>query len=116
MIPEITTLPAPNPAARLKTVIAKDGVVCRLLTLAPGHATSRHEARDGGEQILIVLDGQATVRMADVSTILNPEGALFISAASAYSIEASAPAGARLLRIDLPRRGAGEPVIYSFDR
>lgn len=116
MIPEITTLPTLPPAARLKTLLAQDGITCSLITLSPSDETSRSEAREGSEQLLIVLDGQATVRIADVSTMLNPEGTLLIAPGSAYSLAASPVAGARLFRIDLPARRAAEPVIHSFDR
>lgn len=116
MIPEITTLPALSPAARIKTLLAKDGIACSLLAFAPGDRATRSEASEGGEQVLIVLEGQATVRIAEVSTMLNPEGALLVAAGSTYAIEASPAAGARLLRIALPPRRVAEPVIHAFDR
>lgn len=115
MTPEITTLPALAPAARAKTLLAKDAITCTLLTLAPGAETPRSEAGELGEQLLVVLDGQATVRFPEVSTMLNTEGALLIAAGATHSVAASAAYGARLLRIDLPMRRAAEPVLHSFD-
>ncbi len=116
MIPEVTSLPPLAPSVRAKTLLAKAGVTCALLSLAAGDEISAHDRRDASEQLLVVLDGQATVRTGEVSTILDPEGVLLVAAGSEYSIAASSATGARLLRIDLPPRRTNEPVIHSFDR
>lgn len=115
MIPEITTLPAAAPSLRPKTLLDKDGVTCTLLTLNPGQETAPLEPRENAGRLLIVIDGQVTVRLPGVSTMLDSEGALLLAADASHALAAS-PEGARILRVEWPQPRAAEPVIHSFDR
>ena len=55
MTSQITTLDPVTPSLNLKTILAKQGYTCSLLTLAPGDETPRHDVNQIAERLLFVL-------------------------------------------------------------
>ena len=98
-----------------KTILAKCGFTCTTIMLAPGDETPRPE-NNHGEQILYVVEGEATVRDDDVNTVLVKDHALLIPPGKPYTIAASPGAGAKLLHVQVPNRQIVVPQILSFDR
>lgn len=111
MNPAITTLEPVPAAALVKTILARDGVTCSLLDLAPGEEVPAATAPLPGTQILFVLDGGVTVRDGAINTVLNREEALNLDATRPSTLVANAPGHAKLLRIDLPARPASPPIV-----
>jgi mannose-6-phosphate isomerase-like protein (cupin superfamily) len=116
MNPQIITLdPATTPISA-KTILAKDGFQCSLITLAPGDETPLRESHDVEEHILFVIDGEATVRFGDVNTIVSRDQALLIPKGKTHLIAAGAKGWAKLLRVDVPPRQIITPQILTLDR
>lgn len=112
---EITTLDPVTSAAQAKTILAKEGVRCSLITLAPDEETPLREVRDVEKHILFVVDGEATVRLGHVNTMLAKDAALLIAKGKAHLIAAGA-SGAKLLRVDIPPRQVVTPQILTMAR
>jgi mannose-6-phosphate isomerase-like protein (cupin superfamily) len=115
MNPSLTTLTPPAPAADSKYILSQDGFKCSLLTLAPGDEAARVEGPHVEEQILFVLEGQATVGMEDLNTLLKKDEAMLIPKGREHSITAHPTGWARLLRVEVPPRQVITPQILSFD-
>lgn len=113
MNPQITTLETVTTPINLKTILAKDGFKCSLLTLAPGDETPRREAQEVEDHILFVIDGDVTVRFGDVNTMLAKDGALLIPKGKPHLIAAGAGGWAKLLRVDIPPRQIVTPQILT---
>jgi uncharacterized cupin superfamily protein len=116
MNPQLTTLDPVTTATHTKTILSKEGFSCSLIMLAPGDETPRREANQVEDQILFVVEGDATVRFDDVNTILGKDEALLIQKGKAHVVAAHPGAWAKLLRIDVPPRQVVVPQILSFDR
>ena len=113
---EVTTLDPSTSAINAKSILNKDGFRCSLLVLAPGDETPVREAQDVEEHILFVVDGEATVRLGDVNTIINKDEALLVPKGKRHVISANPGGWAKILRVDVPPRQVVTPQILTFDR
>lgn len=113
---QLTTLdPIPSPT-NPKSILAKDGFQCSILTLAPGDETPLRAAHDVEEHILFAIEGEATIRFGELNTMLKEEEALLIAKGSAHLIAAGAGAGAKILRVEVPPRQVITPQILTVER
>lgn len=113
---QITTLDPVTTATVTKTILAKDGFTCALLTLAPGEATPRYESNQVEEHLLFVVEGAATVRFGEMNALLGKDQALLIRSGEAYTIAAQSNGRTKILRVDVPPRQTVVPQIVTFDR
>ena len=116
MTPQITTLDPVSVPLNTKTILAREGFTCSLLTLAPGDEMPRREANQIEDHVLFVTEGEATVRLGDVNTILGKDQALLIRQGQEYAIAAHPGGWAKILRIDVPPRQTVTPQIITLDR
>ena len=115
MNPILTTLDHSSSPSQMKTILAKDGYTGSLLVLVPGDETSGNDVEQTHDHILYVVEGQATVRSADVSTILSRDQALLIPKGKKHVIAARAAGYTKLLRIEVPPRQLITPQLITFD-
>jgi mannose-6-phosphate isomerase-like protein (cupin superfamily) len=113
--PLVTLDPVTNHTTA-KTILSRDGYTSSLITLEPGSETIVGETDKLEEHLLFVVEGGATVRVDQVNTILNQDGALLIPRGKQHVISAPRNESAKLLRVDVPLRRLNEPEIVSFDR
>jgi mannose-6-phosphate isomerase-like protein (cupin superfamily) len=110
----LTTLEPVTTPINPKTIIAKEGFTCSLLTLAPGDEMSRHEPNQIAEHLLFVIEGGATICLGDVNTMLGKDQALLIRKGEAHVIAALPGGGAKILRVDIPPRQIVTPQIIAL--
>ena len=115
MNPILTTLDRSSSSSHIKTVLSKDGYTGSLLIMTPGDQTSGSDAEKANDHILYIVEGQATVRTGEVTTLLAKDQALLISKGNAHVIAAGADGYAKLLRIEVPPRQLITPQIITFD-
>jgi len=113
MNPSIITLDPTISPILTKTVLAKDGFQCAVLTLPPGAETPLRESTDVAEHLLYAVAGEATVRCGDLNLMLNQDDALLIPQGQAHRIVAGAQSGAKILRVDVPPRQVVTPQILT---
>jgi mannose-6-phosphate isomerase-like protein (cupin superfamily) len=116
MTPQITTLDPVTTPINMKTILAKDGFTCSLLTLAPGDETPRRDAIQIEEHVLFVIEGEATIRYGEVNTILAKDQALLIRQGEEHVITGHPGGWTKILRVDVPPRQIMTPQIITFDR
>lgn len=109
----ITTLDPINTATHAKAILSHDGFRCTLFTLAPGDELSR-PAEEVDEHVLFVVDGEVTLRIGKVNTILAKEQAHHIAKGQHHAIAAHASGWAKVLRVDVPPRQVVTPQILTF--
>lgn len=113
MNPPITTLDPVMSSIISKSVLAKDGFECSITTLAPGDETPLREAHNVEMHLLFVLDGEVTVRLGGINTMLKKDEALLVAKGQAHL---AAPDGwAKILRVDVPPRQVVTPQILTVD-
>jgi mannose-6-phosphate isomerase-like protein (cupin superfamily) len=112
----LTTLDPVASATRTKSILAKNGFECSIITLAPGDETPQRVSHHVEEHILVVLDGEATVQFGDLNTMLKKDEALLISKGQAHLLAAGPNGWAKLLRVDVPPRQVVTPQILTVDR
>lgn len=116
MNPQITTLEPVVPSIGTKSVLAKNGFHCSILTMAPGDETPLRDAHDVEEHVLFAIDGEVTIRFGDLNTMLKKDKALLISKGEAHLIAAGPNGWAKILRVDVPPRQVITPQILTIDR
>ena len=116
MNPKLTTLDPVTTTAHSKTILSQNGFTCSLLTLAPGDETPRDESEHGDEHVLYVVEGEVTIRFANVNTVLTKDKALLIPKGKPYTIAAGSRGGAKLLRTEVPPREVVVPPLVSLER
>lgn len=115
----IMTPQIPDPVTtrtNAKTILAKEGFQCSLVTLAPGDEATLCEAHNVEEHILFVIDGEATVRFGDINTMLKKDEALLIPKGKSHLIAAGKGSWAKLLRVGVPPRQIVTPQILTIER
>ncbi|MEO6003717.1 MAG: cupin domain-containing protein [Opitutus sp.] len=112
----ITTLDPVTRPAHLQTILAEHGITCSLISLEPGAETPLRATTDVDEHLLFVVEGEATVRVTEVNTILEKDQALHIAAGREHVIAANFTGPVKLLRVDIPPRQIVSPPIVSFER
>lgn len=112
MNPLITLDPIPPPAT--KSILAKNGYQCSVLTLAAGEEMPLRATPNVEEHILVVLEGEATLRFGLINTMLKPEEAVLIAKGQPHSIAASSSSGAKILQVDVPPRQVITPQILTM--
>ena len=112
----LTTLDPVTTTNRAKTILAKDGFTCSLITLEPGEETPRKEPDQVEEHVLFVVDGGAVVRSGDVTTMLSTDEAILIPKGKSHTIAAAPSGSAKILRVDVPPRQIVTPQILSVER
>lgn len=115
MNPPVTTLDPVTSGTHTKSILAKDGFQCSIITLA-SDATSLRDAADVEEHILFVVEGEATVRFGDLNTMLKKDEALLVPKGKPHRITTDASGGAKILRVDVPPRQVITPQILTMDR
>ena len=113
MTSSITALDPVTSPLNPKTILAKEGFTCSLLTLAPGDETPRRNADQIEEHLLFVIEGEATVRYGDVNTMLGQDQALLIRKGEQHVIAAQPGGWTRILRVDIPPRQIVTPQIIT---
>jgi len=113
---QITTLDPVTTPLNAKTILAKEGYTCSLLTLAPGEETPRHDPPQIEEHLLFVVEGEATIGFGEVNTILGKDQALLVRKGEDHVINAHPVTGAKILRIDIPPRQIVTPQIITLGR
>lgn len=116
MTSSLTTLDPVTTSLTTKTVLAKEGFACSLLTLAPGEETPRREADQIEDRLLFVIEGEATVRYGDGNTMLGKDQAVLIRKGEQHIIATSPGGWTRLLRVDIPPRQIVTPHIITPGR
>lgn len=104
---------ARSPVFTTKTILAKEGFACSLLTLAPGEETPRREADQIEDYLLFVTEGEVTVRYCDVNTMLGKDQAVLIRKGEQHIIAASPGGWTKILRVDVPPRQIVTPQIIT---
>jgi mannose-6-phosphate isomerase-like protein (cupin superfamily) len=116
MTPQIMTLDPVTTPINVKTILAKEGFACSLLTLAPGDEKAPRDTNQMEDHVLFVIEGEATVRQGEVNTILAKDQALLVRQGEEYVITAPPGGWAKILRVDVPPRQIVTPQILAFDR
>jgi len=116
MNPQLTTLDSVATPTNTKSILAKDGFQCSIITLAPGDETPLREAHDVEAHILFAIEGEATVRFGDINTMMKKDEALLVPKENAHLIAAGPNGGAKILRVDVPPRQVVTPQILTIDR
>ena len=115
MNPQLTTLDPITFPSNIKSILAKDGFHCSIITLSPGDETPPREAPDVEENVLFAIEGEATVRFGDLNTMLKKDEALLIHKGQAHLIAAGPNSWAKILRVDVPPRQVVTPQILTID-
>ena len=116
MTSQITTLdPVSNPTDT-KTILANDALKSSLLTLAPGDETPRQELNGRGDQLLFVIEGEVTISLGEVNTILAKDQAVLLRKDRAHVIAGSLDGWTKLLQVEIPPREPAGPEIITLDR
>jgi mannose-6-phosphate isomerase-like protein (cupin superfamily) len=113
MTPSITTLDPITTSVTTKTILAKEGFACSLLTLAPGDETPRRETDQIEDHVLLVIEGEVTIRYGDVNTMLGKDQAILMRKGEPHVIAASPGGWTKLLRVDIPPRQLVTPQIIT---
>lgn len=116
MNPQLTALEPIASSTTTKSILAKDGFQCSILTLPRGDETPLREAHEVEEHVLFAIEGEATVRFGELNTMLKKDDALLIGKGQAHLIAAGPSRGAKLLRVDVPPRQVVTPQILTVDR
>jgi quercetin dioxygenase-like cupin family protein len=112
----LTTLDPVTTSLIAKTILAKEGYTCSLLTLAPGDETPRRDANQIAEHLLFVIEGEATIRFGKMNTILAKDQALLVRKDEEHVIVAHPGGWAKILRVEVPPRQIVTPQIITFER
>lgn len=115
MNPSLTTLDPITSPSNMRTILAKDGFHCSIITLSPGDETPPREGQDVEENVLFAIEGEVTVRFGDVNTMLKKDEALLIHKGQAHVIAAGPNSWAKILRVDVPPRQVVTPQILTID-
>ena len=115
MNPPLTTLDPVTSPSNIKSILAKEGFHCSIITLSTGDETPLREAQDVGEIVLFAIEGEATVRFGDLNTMLKKDEALLIHKGQARLIAAGPSSWARILRVDAPQQQVVTPQIRTID-
>jgi mannose-6-phosphate isomerase-like protein (cupin superfamily) len=113
---QITTLDPVTPSLHSRTILAREGYTCSLLTLAPGDETPRREANEVEEHLLFVVEGEVTIRFAELNTIVGQDQALLVRKGEGHVIAAQPGGWTKILRIDIPPRQIVVPQLITFER
>lgn len=116
MNPQLTTLNPITSATATKSILSMDGFTCSIIMLAPGGETPLQEAHNVEEHILFTIDGEATVRLGDLNTVLKNDQALLIPKGQPHLIASGASGWAKILRVDVPPRQVVTPQILTIER
>lgn len=104
-----------KPAAGLmRHILSKNGVECSILALAPGEQTTCVDPLPIREHIFVVIEGGVTVRMGEVTYLVQKDDAMHIPVGQEPIITADSSNWAKLVRIDLAPRPIPGPLIYGF--
>lgn len=114
MTSSLTTLDPVTTSLTAKTILAKEGFACSLLTLAPGDETPRREVDQIEDHLLFVIEGDATVRYSDVNMVVGKDQAVLIRKGEKHVIAASPGGWTKILRVDVPPRQIVTPQIITL--
>ena len=109
-----TANPAEKPAHLSRRILAKEGIECSILALAPGEQISCAEAFPHQEHVLFVLEGGLIATLGDVTLLATKDDAVHIPAGRAHTITGDPAKWSRLLRIDLTPREIPAPPLFRF--
>ena len=98
-----------------KTILSQEGFTGALIRLAPGEATPPIDPAPPSEQLLFVVEGEATVRRDLVNTVLEKDQALLIPQGRSYTITATGETEAKILRFETPQRQDPFPALVTID-
>lgn len=116
----LTTLPPPSSAATSRTILSERGYQASLITLPAGSELTLDEGRNTQDQIVFVVEGEATLHVgdadSDVNTILTEDQAQHLSGNKPHVFVARSGATAKILRVSIPPRQVISPPIESFER
>ena len=112
----ITTLKPPTPTVHTKTILSKDDFNCSIVMLAPGDELPVRESSYVDNQIVFIVEGEATVRSGDVNTILNKDEAMLIPKGEEHVIVAHPDERTKLLVVKVPPRQVITPPLVSLER
>lgn len=115
MTPQLTSLDPLAASSNRKSILAKDGFHCTIITLSSGDETPLREAQDVEENVLFAIEGEATVRFGGLNAMLKKDEALLIHKGQAHLITAGPNSWARILRVDVPPRQVVTPQILTID-
>ena len=114
MTSKITTLPPVSKATVTKTIFANENFKCSLVSLAPGEEIPGRELNAREDQLLFVIEGEITVRLGEVNTILGRDQAVFIRQGPEYVITGPLEKWAKVLRVEIPPREIVTPEILTL--
>lgn len=112
----LTTLPPYAGAPTSTTVLSQAGYHASLHSLPPGAELPPCPGDGANDHILFVVEGEARVRVGDVTTILAPEQALHLPSNKEHTIVAGSASALKILCVDVPPRQVTLPPIVSFER
>lgn len=116
MASQITALDPVTTPLNTRTILAKEGYTCTLLTLAPGEETALRATNQSEDHLLFVIEGSVTLRAGEVNTILGKDQAVPLRKGDETVVVAQPDGWTKLLRIDIPPRQIVTPQIITFDR
>jgi quercetin dioxygenase-like cupin family protein len=114
MNPQLTTLDPITSPTNMRSILAKDGFQCSIITLSPGAETPVSEAHDVEEHVLFAIEGEATVRFGDLNTMLKKDEALIIPKGQAHFIAAGPNSWVKILLVVVPPRSVVTPQILTI--
>lgn len=110
----ILETPKPHVArAAIKNILSKNGIVSSLITIERSDLLSCDGSSIAHQQMLFVIEGEVTVGIDEVNTILKKEDALLVPTGENYSISTGATA-AKLLKVVIPLPLVKDPPVHSF--
>lgn len=110
-------LETPKPVsshASIKEVLSRHGVTASLIAIDPSSLFPGEGGSTVHQDMLFLIDGEATVGINEVNTILQKEDALLVPAGAAYTVSTGA-AATKMLKVVIPLPLPKDPPIHLFD-
>jgi mannose-6-phosphate isomerase-like protein (cupin superfamily) len=116
----ITTLPPPSSSSTARAVLSQDGYQASVITLPAGGEFVLDVSHNSEDELLFVVDGEATLHVGDasneVNTMLAKDQAVRLPKNQPHVIVARGDRTAKILRVSVPPRQVIIPPIESFAR
>lgn len=110
----LITLDPPH-TAHVRSILAKNGYACAIVSLEPGEPIAIERSLRGEEHLLYVLEGSLTVRVDNLNTFVAKNEAHLLPNDVECTIEAAEERPAKFLRVDVPPRQVVDAPLYTLE-
>lgn len=99
-----------------RTILSEERLNGSLLLLESGQEITLGDTSATQEHVLFVADGSITIRIGELSHVLNKDQAMFLAPGKTATLRNSAPGWAKVLRLDLQVPAPVDPLVVELPR